>query len=312
MRHEDPQHGNRPPWHQINIEFDSRDVAERHAIAYLGPALMAAESTGLLTSWFFTRKQWWRFRYLPTSSRAAGEAKRLLEDAARSMQGSGYASRWVENTYEPETHAFGGEEGMAAAHNLFHQDSRYIFEYLRPLGGGTLNSASNHRSKRRELSVLLCTALMRAAGQDWHEQGDIWTRVADHRPTKTSAQPEQRRTLKAAIKRLIAVDTGPETALRTGGTLEFATDWLTIFEQSRETLKILSGEGLLTRGIRSVTAHHVIFHWNRLGLPYQTQANVALAAKETIFENRRVCRRMKTTYRLSLPQGGQSVIPHHE
>jgi thiopeptide-type bacteriocin biosynthesis protein len=72
------------------------------------------------------------------------------------MWHSGYASRWVENIYEPETHAFGGEEGMAAAHNLFHQDSRHIFEHLRTLGDSTLNSASNGQSKRRELSVLLC------------------------------------------------------------------------------------------------------------------------------------------------------------
>ncbi|MGH4017438.1 MAG: thiopeptide-type bacteriocin biosynthesis protein, partial [Pseudonocardiaceae bacterium] len=51
------------------------------------------------------------------------------------------ASRWVESIYEPETHAFGGEEGMAAAHTLFHQDSRHIVEHLRPLGDGTLTSA---------------------------------------------------------------------------------------------------------------------------------------------------------------------------
>ncbi|MGH8572527.1 MAG: thiopeptide-type bacteriocin biosynthesis protein [Gammaproteobacteria bacterium] len=140
MRHDDPQHANRPQWHQINIQFDGHDGAERNAIARLGPALMTAESTGLLTSWFFIRKQWWRFRYLPTSSTAAGEAKKLLEDVARSMQDSGDASRWVESIYEPETHAFGGEEGMAAAHTLFHQDSRHIVEHLRPLGDGTLGT----------------------------------------------------------------------------------------------------------------------------------------------------------------------------
>lgn len=191
MQHDDPQHANRPQWHQINIQFDGHDASERNAIAHLGPALMTAESTGLLTSWFFIRKQWWRFRYMPTSSTSAREAKKLLKNAALFMQDSGYASRWVENIYEPETHAFGGEEGMAAAHNLFHQDSRHIFEHLRPLGDGTLNSALNVQSKRRELSVLLCAALMRAAGQDRYEQGDIWAKVADHRPTENSAQPEQ-------------------------------------------------------------------------------------------------------------------------
>ncbi|MGQ0779250.1 MAG: lantibiotic dehydratase [Pseudonocardiales bacterium] len=32
----------------------------------------------------------------------------------------------------------------------------------------------------------------------------------------------------------------------------------------------------------------IIFHWNRIGLPRQTQANMALAAKEAIFETGRV------------------------
>lgn len=58
--------------------------------------------------------------------------------------------------------------------------------------------------------------------------------------------------------------------------------------ETGETLKTLSNEGLLTRGIRAVTAHHIIFHWNWIGLPCQTQTNMALAAKEAIFEDRRV------------------------
>lgn len=285
MRHDDLHNANRPQWHQISIQFDDHQAAERAVNAHLGPVLIEAESTGLVTSWFFIRKQWWRFRYRPASDTSAGEANKLLEDAARSMRDSGHPSRWVENSYEPETHAFGGEEGMAAAHNLFHADSRHIVEHLRPLGDGTLTSAPHSRSKRRELSVLLCAALMRAAGQDRYEQGDIWAKVADHRPTKISAQSEQWRAFTAAMKRLITVDTGPETALRSGGALEFAADWLTTFEQAGETLKTLSDEGLLTRGIRAVTAHHIIFHWNRIGLPYQTQANMARAAKEVLFED---------------------------
>ena len=49
---------------------------------------------------------------------------------------------------------------------------------------------------RRELGLLLGTVLMRAAGQDWYEQGDIWTQVAAHRVTghhPTRAIVRQRR-----------------------------------------------------------------------------------------------------------------------
>ena len=293
MRHDDPYTATRPPWHQINIQFGDHQGAEGAVIAHLGPVLREVESTGLVISWFFIRKQWWRFRYLPTSDTSASEATKLLEDAVRSMRDSGYVSRWVESIYEPETHAFGGEEGMAAAHNLFHADSRHLVKYLRPLGDSPLTSASCSQGKRRELSVLLCTALMRAAGQDRYEQGDIWAKVADHRPTENNAQPAQWATFTAAMKRLITVDTGPKTTLRTDGALKSATDWLTAFERTGETLKTLSDEGLLTRGIRAVTAHHLIFHWNRIGLPYQTQANMALAAKEAIFGPAGVCPQVK-------------------
>jgi hypothetical protein len=32
-----------------------------------------------------------------------------------------------------------------------------------------------------------------------------------------------------------------------------------------------------------VIAHHIIFHWNRMGLNYTAQANLALAAKQCAF-----------------------------
>jgi hypothetical protein len=37
------------------------------------------------------------------------------------------------------------------------------------------------------------------------------------------------------------------------------------------------------RGTRDILAHHVIFHWNRIGLPYKTQSILAHAAKTVIF-----------------------------
>jgi thiopeptide-type bacteriocin biosynthesis protein len=237
MPHDDLQPADQPHWHQINVQFDNHSAAERSALARLGPVLATAESTGLLTSWFFIRKQWWRFRYLPTSSATASEATRLLEDAARSMRESGHASRWVHNIYEPETHAFGGAEGIAAAHHLFHADSRHIGAHLGPDGDPTWTGTSD-QNKRRELSILLCTALMRAAGQDRYEQGDIWAKVADHRLAEINAQPEQWDRFKAALQRLITVETGPGTALRTSA-LEAAGDWLTAFERAGRTLRTL-------------------------------------------------------------------------
>ncbi|MGH3886166.1 MAG: hypothetical protein ACRDSZ_06270 [Pseudonocardiaceae bacterium] len=43
---------------------------------------------------------------------------------------------------------------------------------------------------------------MRAAGQDWYEQGDIWAQLAAHRTTDTDYEPSPA-TL-AAVQRLLA------------------------------------------------------------------------------------------------------------
>lgn len=39
-----------------------------------------------------------------------------------------------------------------------------------------------------------------------------------------------------------------------------------------------SGQNLLTRGLRALLAHTVIFHWNRFGLPATTPGILARAA----------------------------------
>jgi protein-L-isoaspartate(D-aspartate) O-methyltransferase len=61
---------------------------------------------------------------------------------------------------------------MTVVHRLFHADSRHILAYLVQAGG----------EHRRELGLILATMLMRAAGQDWYEQGDVRQRIAAHRP----------------------------------------------------------------------------------------------------------------------------------
>ena len=48
-------------------------------------------------------------------------------------------------------------------------------------------------------------------------------------------------------------------------------------------LRRLRETGKLTCGLRTVVALHVIFHWNRIGLPATTQATLAQAAREAIF-----------------------------
>nr|WP_143267114.1 lantibiotic dehydratase C-terminal domain-containing protein [Amycolatopsis thailandensis] len=46
----------------------------------------------------------------------------------------------------------------------------------------------------------------------------------------------------------------------------------------------LARVGTLRRGLRAVLSHHVIFHWNRIGLSYGTQAILAHAVKTAVLD----------------------------
>ncbi|MEV1320065.1 thiopeptide-type bacteriocin biosynthesis protein [Micromonospora arborensis] len=248
------------PWKQVNIAFPGLDAGqrERHAVEHLSHVLPAAEAEGLITSWWFIRKGPWRIRYLPATS-TGDPAHTLLTDDVN----------WTADIYEPETHAFGGPASMTAAHALFHHDSRHLLDYL-----------TSNPDDRRERALILCTALMRAAGLDINEQGDVWAKIADQRGTLASSAATQDlrawTDLTADVRHLLL------GAPRAGG---IASDWLSAFEDTGTALRTLRGSGKLTRGIRGITALHVIFHMNRLGVRASTQATLARAAKEAIFDD---------------------------
>jgi thiopeptide-type bacteriocin biosynthesis protein len=160
-------------WQQANIEFPDWDRAELSALAHLVPLLTAAEGDGLISAWFYIRKRpVWRVRYNLAASNETIQASfwRRLDYLAA----SGDIVGWTSSVYEPEVHAFGGTEAIDAAHRFFHRDSKDFLAYLASQDGVG-------PSHRRELSLLLCTLTMRAAHQDWYEQGDIWARVAAHK-----------------------------------------------------------------------------------------------------------------------------------
>jgi thiopeptide-type bacteriocin biosynthesis protein len=277
-----PADNRKPGWQQLNITFASphRHAVEHAALTHLGPAITDAETQGLITSWFFIRKHPWKLRYLPADPGTSQESDTLLHTAAANMHRAQHATAWCRGIYEPETHAFGGGAGMAAAHILFHADSRHIFAYL-PRLAGNRPIASDTCDQRRELSILLCTALMRAAGQDRYEQGDTWAKLCHFRPN-SNVPAERQDAFNTAVERLITTDTGPDKPLRRNG-LHHAHEWFTAFEHTGKTLRTLADNGQLTRGLRAVATHHIIFHWNRIGLPPQTQANIAHAATQIIF-----------------------------
>lgn len=262
------------PWHQINVAFGDWSAAEHTAVTRLAPLLAAAEADGL-TSWFFIRRApCWQIRYQPAAD--APHAHTQIQRHLADLKANRHVDDVTEVIYEPEAHVLGGADGMVAAHRLFHLDSRHVLAHL---ADTTQRARADHR---RELSILLCGSLLRAAGQDWCEQGGVWARVAAHRELPDHIPAASLRPVQAALRRLMRVDA---TRLARGGSPRvLASGWDSAFAAAGRELADLAAGGLLRRGLRAVLADHIVFAWNRLGLPHATQAVLANTAKAVVFD----------------------------
>ncbi|WP_333769659.1 thiopeptide-type bacteriocin biosynthesis protein [Streptomyces sp. IBSBF 2435] len=256
-----------PTWRQVNVAFPDWERAEAIAVAEIAPLMESAEDAGAIATWFFVRKHpCWRIRYAPVAS-----LQDAIDDRLEALVAAGSVTGWTESVYEPEVHAFGGTPAMDSAHQFFHHDSHHLLHFLH-------GDTARHR---RETSLMLCSLMLRAAGLDWYEQGDVWARVAAHRPLPAVPEPDSNQRLHAAVRRLITVD--PQHAMQPGSPLIGAEAWAAVYTAAGSDLARLNQTGRLHRGIRDVIAHHVIFAWNRLGLPYSTQAVLTAAAQTVIF-----------------------------
>jgi len=286
-------------WYQITVAFPDRDVAEHTMATRIGPKLRHAETSGIVESWWYIRKTpHWRLRFRAGNTAASipgplavtraiahrrQQLRQFVADTFDELASQRLATTWSAGIYEPETWAFGGTDGMEIAHRFFHTDSTNILTYLdsatpphdpppAPLG-------------RRELTLLLCTTLLRAAGQDWHEQGDVWQRVALMRPPFQAAPDQQLRRMTDKVRRILATDTQQTPApTNSHDPLDPIQPWLAAAKTTGEALRNLAYTGTLRRGLRDVLAHHVIFHWNRLGLATTTQTVLACTAAAATLE----------------------------
>lgn len=256
---ERPAHGR---WHQVHVRPAGPEPADRTLAARFGPRLDALVTDHAAAGWWYMNKSpGWRIRLLDADTDAVSE---LLDDLA----GAGTIAAWNPAIYEPEAAAFGGETGMGIAHALFCADSAGVLDYVR---------RENLPLDRRELSVLLISAMCAAAGLDWYECGDVFTRIASMRPDPPAATA--RAALTAQLRVLLSAPAhAGSTLFATSGPVAFATPWRDAFEKAGQCLGAAATAGILSRGLRALLAHLVIFHWNRLGLPAGAQAILARAA----------------------------------
>jgi thiopeptide-type bacteriocin biosynthesis protein len=268
-----------PGWWQLHVEFTDWATSEPAAARHLAPLLHQAQASGLITGFWFVRKHpCWRLRLglPPGSDGHALEA--AIQPMLDALVESGAIERWWPGVYEAEEAAFGGPSGMTIAHDLFVADSEAVLLLFGDADG------SGIRLGRRELSLVLCTTLLRGAGLEWYEQGDTWHRVTRERPLPVDVTAELLSELTASTTTLLTTDTSDGSSLfEAGGPLAGAVGWAAAFRQAGQSLGTLARSGTLQRGVREVLSYHVIFHWNRLGLSARHQAILARAARDAIF-----------------------------
>ncbi|MFI6098165.1 thiopeptide-type bacteriocin biosynthesis protein [Lentzea sp. NPDC051213] len=262
-------------WWQLYVQFTDWHDAERAVADHLAPLIHSAEDEGVITAWWFMRKHpCWRLRLQPGP--AGHTMKHRFGTALDELAANGRISGWWPGIYEAETPAFGGQAGMDLAHELFCADSRAVVNLIRDGGVGL---------GRRELSLLLCTTLMRAAGLEWYEQGDVWHRVAQERRLPADVPVSKVTAMAGDLKQLMLADVSSDgPLLGTNGPLASAAEWAEAFRQAGRTLGSAARRGTLRRGLREVVSYLVIFHWNRLGLPARTQSILAWAARSAILD----------------------------
>ncbi|ORT46828.1 hypothetical protein KBI5_23100 [Frankia sp. KB5] len=264
----------RPGWHQFNIHFPDWQTAEQTAAEFLLPALLATETAGTIDGWWFIRKHPnWRLRVHTPPPGA--DATTELETALDRLVKDGQLTSWQPGIYEAETAAFGGGPAMDIAHDLFIADSRAVLRRAatRPAGG----------LPRRELSVLLCSALAKGAGLEWYERGDLFARVAADRPLPAGVNTCDLATLTEGLSTLLHANPAPDgPVFGPGRPGADHADHATAFTDAGHQLAGLNRAGTLRRGLREILAYHVIFHWNRGGLPTRTQALLAHAGRQAI------------------------------
>ncbi|MEU6234466.1 methyltransferase, FxLD system [Kitasatospora sp. NPDC047058] len=258
-----------PAWIQHDLTAADPDTVEQVAAHHLAPVLAFAQDDGQLDGWWYMRKHGLRLRYRATGPVALVTA--LLDNLAE----EGIVERWSPALYEPETAAFGGPEAMDVAHRLFHADSRHLLARAALPGTPALG--------RTESVVVLVSAMLRAAGLDWYEQGDVWAKFALQRDTPDPVGPGRARDLTRAAQHLMRLDT--RALAHEGQPLAGQGGWIDAFEKAGQDLARLNREGRLTRGLRAVLAHHLIFHANRAGLPLDHQSALAARALDAVFHS---------------------------
>ncbi|WP_435271990.1 methyltransferase, FxLD system [Streptomyces parvulus] len=206
-----------------------------------------------------------RFHFLRKDAGVRLRTEQPAPELLDQLVSDGVLTGWTAGIYEPETHAFGGPEGMAVAHDVFCADSPAAL-------------AETGAPGARERAVMLLSAMIREAGLDPLEAGDVYAQWAAQRhPIAPPRGPALDKAV-SAMRRLMNADAALRPDPEAGWIERVAA-----FENAGRQLRRLAADGRLIRGIRAVIAHHAIFAFNRAGVPVEAQAATAWLGRHVAF-----------------------------
>jgi len=261
-------------WLQYRLQPADWATAENRAADQLAPTLDQLCADGTLSCWWYLRKYpFWRLRALPGPAATRHQANRQLTHLLDFADNSGSLTRWTTGRYEPEVIAFGGETMLEPVHAFFHADSSAVVALVR---SGTPAGMPG----RRELSLVLCSAMLRSARLDPLERADVWNRVALQRSLATEPNPNQLARIADRLQRLTRLDTtsAPGSLFADGQQLDALAPWAAAYRNIGHHLAKADENGTLHRGLREILATLVLHAWNRLDLPDSVQGLLARAA----------------------------------
>jgi protein-L-isoaspartate(D-aspartate) O-methyltransferase len=235
-----------------------------------------------------------RFHFLRKDAGVRLRTEQPAADLLDQLVAEQHIIGWTSGIYEPETHAFGGPEGMQVAHDVFCADSPAAL-------------AETGSPGTRERSVMLLSAMIREAGLDPFEAGDVYARWAALRPTISPPQGPALEKAVSAMRRLMNADAARRPDAEAGWGERVAA-----FEGAGRRLRRLAADGRLIRGIRGVIAHHAIFAFNRAGVPADVQAATAWLGRHVAFstgEGADVSTRKSAPADPNLPRMETTVTP---
>jgi thiopeptide-type bacteriocin biosynthesis protein len=257
-------------WLQIGVRFDTDSQREAFLDAALAKTVQRWRHEGLVDDFFFMNKPpgiRLRFSGYRVEARLRPRVFKLLD----ARQRDGRLRDYELGAYDGETYQFGGSAGLA----LFHRFS--TIDCLAILRLTALARQTRSEARLACISLLCLNHLIRQFASGEWELWDVWCnmRLAERTLVFAPGERADADALFEAQRPLLSVIVfDPVGALASltkaerrlvSGYQEQVTKW-------SEDVRAAIRRGELLYGMRTILPFYVIFHWNRLGVDWNTQS----------------------------------------